>query len=568
MKTRIFLFIGILLFSVSFTISEELTVADSNSRIEAPTLIVYSSPDLYPLTTKWISEYTRVNPAIKMQVIISEDKNITGSLKTGTGIGFMSDESFETFNNQSNWNMVVGRDVIVPIMNATNPFTDEIVRKGITSEGLARILENSDKQNWGMLMGNSQTIPDIPMHYYFVNDPFIISRMASFVNANRLKLAGIRVASESELISAIQKDPNALGFCRLIQIIDSGNQNMVDQIKLVPIDKNRNGKIDYMEAIYDNLEEFSRGVWIGKYPKALSGNIYSVSYAKPKNQAELAFLNWVLTDGQQYLNANGYIDLVINERQSQMDKINNEPSIYAASPTTIYSILKIILLFLFAIFVTGFIVDELVRRRRLRKSSIVDSASGYHPVFDENSIVIPKGLYFDKTHTWAFMKKDGTVKVGIDDFLQHITGSLTRIEMKQTGEKIKKGDRLLTVIRKGKQLTIYAPISGTIKAHNQSLITNSSLVNDAPYGEGWIYIIEPANWQLEIQFLTMADKYKTWLKDEFSRLKDFFAAAVRIHVPAFVIVLQDGGVLRDGILADLGPEVWEDFQTKFIDKSR
>ncbi|MDP2336690.1 MAG: hypothetical protein Q8N05_09605 [Bacteroidota bacterium] len=76
------------------------------------------------------------------------------------------------------------------------------------------------------------------------------------------------------------------------------------------------------------------------------------------------------------------------------------------------------------------------------------------PVFDEDSVIIPKGLYFDKTHTWAFMKKDGYVKIGIDDFLQHITGTITRIEMKTAGEKIKKGDRLLTIIRKGKQLNI------------------------------------------------------------------------------------------------------------------
>ena len=189
------------------------------------------------------------------------------------------------------------------------------------------------------------------------------------------------------------------------------------------------------------------------------------------------------------------------------------------------------------------------------------------PVFDENSVNVPKGLYFDKSHTWAFMKKDGSVKIGIDDFLQHITGTITRIEMKNPGEMIRKGDKFLTIIRQGKKLNIYSPVSGIIKAKNEILINHSSLLNTAPYYEGWVYLIEPSNWLREIQFLSMAEKYKTWLKVEFSRLKDFFATAFKTPEFAYV-VYQDGGSLKDGILADLGPEVWEDFQTKFMDQGK
>jgi len=207
-------------------------------------------------------------------------------------------------------------------MNAANPFRDEIYRKGITSEGLARILENHERQNWGMLVGNTQNIPEIPLHFYIMNDPSTISGVNNFLKTNMFYTDGIKTPSRQEMISAIQKDPNALGFCKLIQMMDLNNQSLADNIKLVPIDKNGNGKIDYMENIYDNLQAFSRGVWIGKYPKALSGSIYSVSSAKPKNETELAFLNWVLTDGQQFLNANGYSDLVLNERQTQLAKIN------------------------------------------------------------------------------------------------------------------------------------------------------------------------------------------------------------------------------------------------------
>jgi glycine cleavage system H lipoate-binding protein len=463
--------------------------------------------------------------------------------------------------------MVVGRDVTVPVMNAKNPLREEIIKSGITASGLVKIIESTQPQNWGMLLSGTQIKAGVPVQFYYVNDPSVISGLAHFVGIKQLKISGIMVNNEQEMISAIQKDQNALGFCRLIQIIDPASQKIAENIQLVPIDKNGNGKIDYMEAIYDNLQDFSRGVWIGKYPKELSGSIYSVASVKPGNKTELAFLNWVMTDGQQFLNTNGYSELVYNERQSQIDRINESPK-YASVPSDTNAFLKIKFLILLAIGVSVMLLDILVRRVRSKKGIRTEAYSGIVTPFDENSVIIPKGLYFDKTHTWAFMKKDGTVKIGIDDFLQHITGQLTRIEMKNTGEKIKKGEHLLTIVRQGKQLKIYSPLTGTIASQNTNLIANSNLINTSPFSEGWIYTIQPTNWLLEIQFLSMAEKYKNWLTSEFSRLKDFFAIAVRVHVPAFTMVLQDGGVLRDGILADLDPQVWEEFQTQFIDRSK
>jgi glycine cleavage system H lipoate-binding protein/ABC-type phosphate transport system substrate-binding protein len=564
MKTRIYLIIALSLLSYSIASSKETESGISPS--PAGSINVLTSPDLYNLTTRWASEYCKLNPQLNIHVIKSTSNDMTAMLNTSEGIGFLSSESYAELNNPATWNMVVGRDVIVPVMNAQNPLLSEIYRKGITSEGLARILEGPEKQTWGTLIGNGQ---NIPVHYYMVNEVSIKSALTNFMNNNLVKTEGISTANGQEMISAIQKDPNGIGFCKLVDIINPNNQAIAENIKLVPIDKNRNGKIDYMEDIYDNLQAFSRGVWIGKYPKTLSGSIYSVSASKPKNTAEMAFLKWVLTDGQQFLSANGYSDLVSSERQTQLDKMIDTTIQVAAPRNDTYAILKIVFLVLIVFAAIGFIFDFFVRRIRKNRVVVPDGISDFPSVFDENSVVVPKGLYFDKTHTWAFMEKDGAVKIGIDDFLQHITGPLSRIGMKPAGVKIKKGDPLLTIIQKGKHLTIYSPVTGIITAYNKTLITNSSALNLAPYSDGWIYMIEPTNWLREIQFLDMAEKYKSWLKEEFLRLKDFFASAINANTPEYAhIALQDGGALKDSILADLGPEVWEDFQTKFIDTAR
>ncbi|MFC2111275.1 glycine cleavage system protein H, partial [Bacteroidota bacterium] len=319
---------------------------------------------------------------------------------------------------------------------------------------------------------------------------------------------------------------------------------------------------------YDNLDGLSQGVWIGKYPQTLINSIYSISSIKPTNEIEVAFLKWVLTDGQKFLTTNGYSNLLASERQRKLDMlmVNEVNTVYSQDN---YAFIEI-LVFVFGIFIiVGFIVNIVVRHFTFKKPTVQDATSISPLVFDEDSVKVPKGLYFDKTHTWAFMEKDGVVRVGIDDFLQHITGPLTRIKMKNSGEKIKKGDHILSIIQNGKQLHINSPISGIISSQNETLNTNSSIMNSSPYSDGWVYMIEPTNWLREIQFLFMEKKYKEWLKIEFSRLKDFLAVSIRPRTVEYAhSVLQDGGELKGSILANLGPEVWEDFQTNFIDTSR
>jgi len=141
--------------------------------------------------------------------------------------------------------------------------------------------------------------------------------------------------------------------------------------------------------------------------------------------------------------------------------------------------------------------------------------------------------------------------------------------MKQPGDKIKRGEKLVSIAHKGKQLNIYSPVSGIIKDYNRSITNNASLINSAPYSDGWIYMVEPANWAGETRILSMADNYIKWLYEEFARLKDFLAINLnsdRLNYSR--IVLQDGGMLKEDILQDLSPKIWEDFQTDFLDPSR
>jgi glycine cleavage system H lipoate-binding protein len=226
-----------------------------------------------------------------------------------------------------------------------------------------------------------------------------------------------------------------------------------------------------------------------------------------------------------------------------------------------------VLIVLFSFILLSILADVLIQYYQKKKTvhTVLDSDKTY--AFQESSVILPKGLFFDRSHTWAFMEKNGKVKIGINDFLQHVTGPITSVSMKEAGEEIKRGEELVKISRQGKQLSIYSPVSGTIKKQNFDLLKDSTKINTSPYNDGWLYMIEPGNWLKETQLMKMAEKASDWLKTEFIRLKDFFALYTKQETPGFAPVLQDGGSIREGALAEMGPKIWEDFQTHFIDKT-
>jgi glycine cleavage system H lipoate-binding protein/ABC-type phosphate transport system substrate-binding protein len=557
MKTKILSLAVIFLLLVCGSIkSQEVEGADAAQQTETVTISV--TPDLYALALQWTNEYGSLKPEVKFRVTeIANNKLDQGKEEN---LRFVSNRFQTSSVAETNWKMVIGRDVIVPVVNAGNPYLTTLSKSGISPEEFAQILTNPDMQNWGALLPDGQ---NAAIHIYLVNDESVKAGMAKFMKSAQFPIAGITIASKEEVISAIQNDPLAIGFCKVVNVVNQDNQSLLDNIKFLPIDKNGNGTIDYMEDIYADANTFLRGVWIGKYPKDLYSNIYAVSKVQPSTEAEIAFLSWILTDGQQYMNSNGYCSLVNTESQSSLNKINT--SIVSVSPLNDTSKAGVVLLILAIVIALGIIISAGIRSYRKQSPALPDfndTLTG----FSENSVEVPKGIYFNKSHSWAFMEKDGNVSIGIDDFLQHVTGPLTRVEMRNPGEKVKKGELLFSLIQSGKRLNLYSPISGIIKQQNEALIADATKINSSPYIDGWIYRIEPSNWFVEVNFMDMADKYKKWINTEFSRMKDFLAATLKPDSLEYAhVVLQDGGIVKEGVLADFGPEVWDDFQTNFLE---
>jgi glycine cleavage system H lipoate-binding protein/ABC-type phosphate transport system substrate-binding protein len=562
MKKILVLLMGILLIVGNVAISNGLS--NDNKETGDKSNIIYCTPDLFYLSQQWTSRFCELNQGSNINLIQANPDEFTEIYNTETSLGIISDRYIKSIDNSSNWITLIGREVVVPIINLNNPLIKEIDQQGISKQDMTGIFDNSRTMNWESIIDQ---VGQTPMNYYFVKNDPINSEISKFINTENIQVKGIEVNDRNELVKAIQNDPNAIGFCILTDVIKSNNQELIENIKLLPIDKNGNRKIDYSENIYNNLNDFNRGVWIGKYPKDLINEIYIVSNGIPENEMNVALIKWILTDGQELLNQNGFSELALGERLSKLEKINySEPIKTANDQHAYYKLLLLAVILAAFLIVSGIAINIIIKRRKKDPELLKGSTIGHPKMMSESSLSLPKGLYFDKTHTWAFMEKDGIVRVGINDFLHHITGPYTRIKMRNPGDSVTKNEYLFSLIQDGKQLNIYAPFSGKIIDINESLVTNPSLINRSTYNEGWIYKIEPTNWVREIQFLRMAGSYKEWLKAEFLRIKDFLSANINTKTSELnFVAYQEGGELKDNVLKDFGPEVWEDFQKHFID---
>lgn len=179
---------------------------------------------------------------------------------------------------------------------------------------------------------------------------------------------------------------------------------------------------------------------------------------------------------------------------------------------------------------------------------------------------IPQGIYFNKNHTWAHLGESGAAKVGLDDFLQHVVGDLQLSGLKRPGDSIKKGEILAEIEQNGKQLKVYSPLSGEVLETNGILYENPEAINADPYEQGWLYRIRPTNWMKETSSCLLAEKATEWSHKELSRFKDFLSmgAMRKFSSEPAMMMLHDGGEIRDHVLSELPEEVWSDFQEEFL----
>ena len=106
---------------------------------------------------------------------------------------------------------------------------------------------------------------------------------------------------------------------------------------------------------------------------------------------------------------------------------------------------------------------------------------------------IPTELRYAASHEWARLEDDGTVTVGISDHAQDALGDVVYVEHPEVGQQVAAQQEAGVVESVKAASDIYAPITGTVVAVNETLEDTPELVNQDPYGDGWFFRVEPDN---------------------------------------------------------------------------
>ena len=165
--------------------------------------------------------------------------------------------------------------------------------------------------------------------------------------------------------------------------------------------------------------------------------------------------------------------------------------------------------------------------------------------------------YVHPGHTWLRVTPDGDVLVGLDDFAQSLIGTIDGVELPRMLKRLEQGGAAWSVWHGHRRVTLVSPVSGRVVEKNEMVLLNPSLMNTAPYGDGWILRVRPKKLHLQQQNLMTGKAAQRWLESVRVQLAGFFTAT-----PA--LMYQDGGELVRDLSDRCSDDEWSRITRSFF----
>ena len=296
------------------------TPGQSGGKLEG-TITISGAFALYPMMVRWGEEFKNLYPDVKLDISAGgAGKGMSDTLAGAVDIGMVSREIYPEEEQKGAFWVPVTRDAVFVSINQKNPVWEDLRRKGVTQDAFIDIYITGKITTWGQVVGRPEVTD--PIHVFTRSDACgAADAWAKYLgNKKQEDLKGVAVYGDPGLLDAVVKDPLGIGYNNLNYIFDAQTGQPVAGAAIVPIDADGNGQADPAETYADKKEAMD-AVATGKYPSPPARDLNLVTKGKPTGLTK-AFIAWILTDGQKYVDEVGYIALVKSKLDAASKKLD------------------------------------------------------------------------------------------------------------------------------------------------------------------------------------------------------------------------------------------------------
>lgn len=277
---------------------------------------------LYPIVVLWGEDFKKLHPNVRFNISAGgAGKGIADVLTNMTDIGLVSRDLHPQEVEKGAYPIFVAKDAVLGTFNSSHPNASLIKERGFTQEELENVFIHSRYKTWKAI---DNRFSDSPLGVYVRSDAAgAAETWAKFFDKTQEDLKGVGIFGDPGVAQAIKDSPNAIGFNNINYVYDLHTKKTTANIEVIPIDQNKNGKIDPEENFYADLDELTEAVALGKYPSPPTRELLFV--IKNDNNSKLIkeFIRFILDKNQQgYLLENGYVPLTDQQRAHELDKLN------------------------------------------------------------------------------------------------------------------------------------------------------------------------------------------------------------------------------------------------------
>lgn len=290
----------------------------------AKTIKISGAYALYPMMSKWAEEYKKVRPDVTIEISGGgAGKGMADALASMVNVGMVSRDIKPEETARGAVYVSVAKDAVVATVNVDNPVYGKLRTRGVTREEFVKIFITREIKTWGELVGQPEVAD--PVKVYTRADACGAAAtwakyLGDYAQEDLTKVADAGIMNDPDLAAAVKNDKLAIGYNNINFAYDLKTGKNIAGLGVAPIDADGNAVLDADENFYGNQADLLQAISDGRYPSPPARDLHLVTKDAFEGET-LEFVKWILTEGQKYVPASGYIPLPAEKIEAQLKKL-------------------------------------------------------------------------------------------------------------------------------------------------------------------------------------------------------------------------------------------------------